>query len=493
MRKHFKSILHFLLLFVLILTSCEKDNIVFIKDTNLKQFKTVNLSEVKYFIENQQNTDAFKKSNTLNLNYDVNLLTYENIDNSTELLAVIPATTKYENINTRILLLNIDNKVKSVLFNMIPSKNVQSEFFTGIISITDLSGSFLNGYRVLNGVYVSHFIKTIGKNNNSNNKAYGDDCDENVDPNSDFCNNLLEEVIITAPPTEGSISVRYIYSYDLHGDEDDGESPTWHYGGGGSSNSGNNNCPDGSTRDSNGNCNVDNVSLENNLTDECAKAIFNDLLEEGTSDELKPEVIIPNGETRTFSGMILDLFNNLSGIDYTIQNGSLLGANGSTSTEPGGVITTISDSYLSNATTLSIARTMIHESVHAYILYQSSSLDFDFRQAIEDYGNQHGFNNDGTEEEIARFHHEFMGQYIDAMAYSLYIWDKNYGGGGNLGWNYYRSMAFGGLFYTDSDGNIVETDSFIALVPDPNDRHEIKIILENEQDGNTEAKGSKCN
>jgi hypothetical protein len=54
-------------------------------------------------------------------------------------------------------------------------------------------------------------------------------------------------------------------------------------------------------------------------------------------------------------------------------------------------------------------------------------------------------------------------------------------------------MAFGGLFYTDSDGNIVETDSFIALVSDPKDRHEIKIILENEQDGNTEAKGSKCN
>jgi hypothetical protein len=485
MRKHFKSILHFLLLFVFILTSCEKENIVFIKDTNLKRFKTVNLSEVKYFIENQQNTDAFKKSNTLNLNYDVNLLTYENIDNSTELLAVIPATTKYENINTRILLLNIDNKVKSVLFNMIPSKNVQSEFFTGIISVTDLSGSFLNGYRVLNGVYVSHFIKTIGKNNNSNNKANGDDCDENVDPNSDFCNNLLEEVIITAPPTEGGISVRYIYSYDLHGDEDDGESPTWHYGGGGS-NGGNNNCPDGSTRDSNGNCNVDNVSLENNLTDECAKAIFNDLLEEGTSDELKPEVIIPNGETRTFSGAILDLFSNSNEYDYQINNDEILGSYGALTNRDGNTITTtLSNSYLSSATDLAIAATMIHEATHAYMVYKIDT-DGDYASVLAEYYSQYG-NIEG------RSQHEFMIEYINAMAYSLYTWDKNYTvSGGNLGWDYYYAMAFKGMFYRDPNGVTHETDAFIELIPDSNKRDEIIKILINEQTGNENAKGKKC-
>jgi len=31
------------------------------------------------------------------------------------------------------------------------------------------------------------------------------------------------------------------------------------------------------------------------------------------------------------------------------------------------------------------------------------------------------------------------------MAYSLYEWYKNYETVGNLGWNYYYAMGFGGL------------------------------------------------
>ncbi len=53
-------------------------------------------------------------------------------------------------------------------------------------------------------------------------------------------------------------------------------------------------------------------------------------------------------------------------------------------------------------------------------------------------------------------------------------------------------MAFGGLFYKDSNGNIVETDSFIELVPNESDREIIKSILRNEQEGNSNAQGTKC-
>lgn len=53
-------------------------------------------------------------------------------------------------------------------------------------------------------------------------------------------------------------------------------------------------------------------------------------------------------------------------------------------------------------------------------------------------------------------------------------------------------MAFGGLFYKDSNGNLVETDSFKKLIPNQSDRDIIKKILKNEQDGNSSAKGQKC-
>ena len=90
-----------------------------------------------------------------------------------------------------------------------------------------------------------------------------------------------------------------------------------------------------------------------------------------------------------------------------------------------------------------------------------------------------------------------MGQYVNAMAYSLYIWDKNYGTGGNLGWDYYYAMGFGGLFYVDKDinGNPIqmETESFKELIPSQTERDKIKKILFNEQEGNTNSKGTKCN
>ncbi|WP_027127528.1 hypothetical protein [Gelidibacter mesophilus] len=95
-----------------------------------------------------------------------------------------------------------------------------------------------------------------------------------------------------------------------------------------------------------------------------------------------------------------------------------------------------------------------------------------------------------------------MGQYVDAMAISLVSWDVKYGGGGVktkdlsgndvLNWGYYRSIAFGGLYYQDTTGNNAETDSFKALVPNKSDRDKIKNILKNEQDGNANAKGKKC-
>ena len=59
---------------------------------------------------------------------------------------------------------------------------------------------------------------------------------------------------------------------------------------------------------------------------------------------------------------------------------------------------------------------------------------------------------------------------------------------------YYRSMAFGGLFQIDTDGNIVtETDSFKSLIPDTKKRKEIAKKLSNEQRGYNNTKGTKCN
>jgi hypothetical protein len=91
-----------------------------------------------------------------------------------------------------------------------------------------------------------------------------------------------------------------------------------------------------------------------------------------------------------------------------------------------------------------------------------------------------------------RLNHNFMAQFVDAMAYSLYEWDKSYGTGGNLGWDYYYKMAAAGLSYEDSDGNGQFTDSFYALFTENEDIQEVIDITNNEKEGNDKAKGTKC-
>lgn len=79
------------------------------------------------------------------------------------------------------------------------------------------------------------------------------------------------------------------------------------------------------------------------------------------------------------------------------------------------------------------------------------------------------------------------------MATSLQQWDMRYGSQMNLGFEYYRAMAFGGLFQIDGAGKISnETDIFKQLVPNLKDRQAIADKIFNEQKGNKDAKGTKC-
>lgn len=197
-----------------------------------------------------------------------------------------------------------------------------------------------------------------------------------------------------------------------------------------------------------------------------------------------------------FSEYILSLFNDSNTFSYTIQNSTPDNPEANASTL--GLTTTMNDNYLATASNLSIARTMIHELVHAYLnLRYSSPFSFDngmdFRLKMEQYAQDNGIQDIQSNE----FHHDFMGQYINAIAYSLYEWDKEYGTGlGNnddLGWDYYYAMSFSGQFVVDINGNIVSSsDTFEALVPNSSERQQIVNIILNEQNNNSDAQGTSC-
>jgi hypothetical protein len=169
--------------------------------------------------------------------------------------------------------------------------------------------------------------------------------------------------------------------------------------------------------------------IDNKLTNPCAKNIFTELEIEMIKKELLNHFMTtPTGVQLTFAESILKLFNDSNTFSYSIANNDI-NSNGGTI----GASTTLGNNYLSHATKLSITRTMIHEMVHAYLNLKYSNYialnDWDFKTTMDKYASDNGYKPNGTAEEQNRFHHEFMGQYVNAIAFSLLSWDLKYGTG----------------------------------------------------------------
>jgi hypothetical protein len=229
--------------------------------------------------------------------------------------------------------------------------------------------------------------------------------------------------------------------------------------------------------------------LINKLTNPCADEVFRGLKKTG--------IISPDqNETFAIDQEILKLFEESSNYDFIIQNTD--NPNQTTPrfnhvTRNREFIVNLNNNYLNVASQLSIARTIIHESLHAYISYK---LDADLDYKIEFERDYIEYIKNNRPHQTNRAQHELMAKYVETMAYSLKQWDKVFGNGkvGNplLGDEYYRAMAFAGLTKSQS-GLPAPTDSFKELVPSGAERMKIMEIIQNEQDGTNEAKGTKCN
>lgn len=164
----------YLLFFAVILvTSCEKDELNELKNEDtLASIATVSEKEALDFLRVFK-SDKTGKSSEITIFYDH--LRYEPILNSEEQLMVIPAQTKYDKANSRVLLLKIKGEIRPVLFNMIDNTVAKNKTgFSGKIIISDLDLKFIAAYRVKNGIFISKFLK---KENGTNKSS---DCDDEL-------------------------------------------------------------------------------------------------------------------------------------------------------------------------------------------------------------------------------------------------------------------------------------------------------------------------
>ena len=192
----------------------------------------------------------------------------------------------------------------------------------------------------------------------------------------------------------------------------------------------------------------------------------------------------------TLSGHILELFDNNSsdyGVAIVVGDTGVLEDGGQRNAYTyrdevyeSNIIIIIDDQYVANATDLSLARTIIHELVHAHLLYYyHDERNQGFRNLLNTYALDN-FPPPIPSEEVV--HHQFMTQYIQAIGLNLAHYD-----GYRLDQDYYNSLAWGGL---------TNTDAFEEIVKDADDRNTIvdRIIAEGTStaEASNEAKGKRC-
>ena len=192
------------------------------------------------------------------------------------------------------------------------------------------------------------------------------------------------------------------------------------------------------------------------------------------------------------------------GFNWTVKDGSLNGANASTSQQyntTNSTVTTTFDSFrMKDASDLSVARTILHESIHAYIIAYSrvnpTNVNNTFPKLMEDLLKSRYASSNDTQ------HAEFVRNYVNDIALSL----MDYGSskGYNLSSQFYKDLAWGGLTHwakRDSQGNIIkdsngntiyeETSWFKFAYTNSSDRTRVTNIIAIEQTGKDSQGNSK--
>lgn len=228
----------------------------------------------------------------------------------------------------------------------------------------------------------------------------------------------------------------------------------------------------------------------NNLTNACAKTLYNQLIKSayinrGTSQQgVMDEIIFLLNEVADFDFVAYN--SNLGNPDVSAETSKSYYLNTAGNHE---VSITFNDQYLTEATKLSIARTILHESVHAFFIYQGFCAPTqDIFVGFNNYLLSKGLSNNSIG------HHEFMSQYVDAIATSLYQWNLAFGTDA-IPISYMKDVAWGGLTgYVDANENYIRYDSFVQFANNSNTvMNRIESIIYNERKSNNNAQGSNCN
>ena len=137
------------------------------------------------------------------------------ITNTDEQITILPAVLTNGEAYSRVILLDIDGEIQSVVYSMYSFNDYSTDTFYGEVLITDLEGSFINRFKVENSLLVAQYVPNTGHSDNTTMRSTDCDCPWACD----MC--LLDEVVINASPVElgnlytSIVPESYDYTYEI--------------------------------------------------------------------------------------------------------------------------------------------------------------------------------------------------------------------------------------------------------------------------------------
>lgn len=395
-----------LFILALTLTNCQIEESPAIQTSKIQ---TISNEEATLFLGQALNSSS-RLSQKGVVKPELGKITKEKINNSDQLLTVIPLTANDKNQNSRILMLKVGGEIKSVVFTMSPEKNILKSEFSGKILIYELNGNFVNGFRVDNGDIITQFIKS--PKNKTTNRISGEE-EEGVD---------LKEVIVYN-------RYRYSKSYSL-----ELAFFSWDFGGGG----GGSDDPDLSfTWDSGGSGGGGGTSTEQAIEDNIDDTLL-DPCPKGVMEQLK------NTTNTDIANILAKLgANSIYTVNMVMKPAGTY-AETQRISKYNYEIRVDRDRY-TDGTKLFKATALIHEIIYAYFLSivddynnnPSTALP-SFPELFEAYVLKEYPNS--TDKQDAQ-HKVMADRYVDAMASALQEYDANY----LIDYQVYKDLAWGGL------------------------------------------------
>ena len=383
------------------------ENVIKTKITQTYNLKTVPLNNSIRFLKQINNKKLTSKgivSSDIDLYIDIESLEQVDLTNTDAKLNVATATTKFKSVETEFLQIEINGELQTVLFHYVPEKDLtmsngistKDDSFTGSVYSTDLDGIVLSGFEVNKGSITGEYrlptsstgpiplneviIKNTYKAQTYYGGIYFNNSDYTRTPN--YLNNY------------SSLGVAYAAYYKY----------------------------------------LQTKKINDEIKDAKLKPCLKKIL-----DNLKKTTASPGNMVVNFTG------DWSTGYNWTVESGSIKGpAAGNTSSSfnmVSGTTTVFDSQKYPDATELSWARTMLHESIHAYLVtyfrLDGINANIKYSEMIRDWSNK--INPDLNEIQ----HNEIARSFVKSIGDALEVYGISQGY--NLSKEFYQDMAWAGL------------------------------------------------